>query len=90
MCYRQTMTDKGVNIEVPTSHLTLEEVVGPQFETMDMARLYRVAEAREKGLDYISQTEHAVRAVLLARPENQCRSFRPSPAMNTASAAPTM
>ena len=44
MCYRQTMTDKGVNIEVPTNHFTLEEVVGPQFEKMDMARLYRVAE----------------------------------------------
>ena len=44
MCYRQTMTDKDVNIEVPTSHLTLEEVVGPQFEKMDIARLYRVAE----------------------------------------------
>ena len=40
----QTMTDKDVNIEVPTSRLTLEEVVGPQFEKMDIARLYRVAE----------------------------------------------
>lgn len=38
------MTNKGVNIEVPTSRLTLEEVVGPQFEKMDIARLFRVAE----------------------------------------------
>ncbi len=38
------MTDKGVNIKVPTDHITLEEVVRPQFEKMDIARLYRVAE----------------------------------------------
>ncbi len=40
------MTDENgdVNIEVPTARITLEEVFGPQFEKMDMGRLYRVAE----------------------------------------------
>ncbi len=38
------MPDKGANIEVPTSQFTLEEVVGPQFQKMDIARLCRVAE----------------------------------------------
>lgn len=43
------MTDENssggsVNITVPTDHITLEEVFGPQFEKMDMAKLYRVAE----------------------------------------------
>ncbi len=40
------MTDenRGVKIEVPVANITLEEVFGPKFEKMDMARLYRVAE----------------------------------------------
>ena len=37
----------------------------------DVARIVAqaLADAREKGLDYIGQTEHAVRAVLAVRPD---------------------
>ncbi len=37
----------------------------------DLARIIAqaLADAREKGLDHIGQTEHAVRVVLAARPD---------------------
>ena len=37
----------------------------------DLARIIAqaLADAREKGLDHIGQTGHAVRAVLVARPD---------------------
>ncbi len=37
----------------------------------DVARIIAqaLADAREKGLDHIGQTEHAVRTVLAARPD---------------------
>ncbi len=40
-------------------------------DTPDLARIVTqaLANAREKGLDHIDQTEHAVRAVMAARPD---------------------
>ena len=39
--------------------------------TPDLAEIIAraITEARDKGLDHIGQTEHAVRAVLAARPD---------------------
>ncbi len=67
MCYHQTMTDKGVNIEVPTAHIALEEVVGPQFEKMDIARLYRVAEGEMIKFENFPWPEWEREIRLLAR-----------------------
>ena len=61
------MTDKGVNIEVPADHITLEEVVGPQFEKMDMDRLYRVAKGEMIKFPNFSWPEWEREIRLLAR-----------------------
>ena len=61
------MAEKGVNIEVPAGHFTLEEMVGPQFEKMDIARLYRVAEGEMIKFKNFPWPEHEREIRLLAR-----------------------
>ncbi len=43
--------------------------IRPMDESLTRIIAQALADAREKGLDHIGQTEHAVRVVLAARPD---------------------
>ncbi len=70
------MAGKGVNIEVPTAYIALEEVVGPQFEKMDIARLYRVAEGEMIKFENFPWPEWEREIRLLARHYYKLRMVR--------------
>ncbi len=58
-------------IRLRTVRRAAQRITRFMADSPDLIRIITqaLADAREKGLDYIGQTEHAVRAVLAARPD---------------------